>query len=315
MTERITKRKRGLRRVRRGERLWPGELDRVDDPPATLWLRGREELLAREPGEDREALPDRVAIVGTRSPTPYGEAQARRFASILAERGFCIVSGLARGIDHCAHAAALEVGGATIAVLGSGVDRPWPGGELAARVGREGLLLSEYPPGQSPRRHHFPLRNRLISGLARVVLVVEAAHASGSLITARWAADQGREVFAVPGRVDQPMARGCHRLLREGARLVEDPGEILEELGAGEEQQPGGARRSKSASPLREDVLARALIGETLTADELATRLDLPLPEVLARLVGLELAGAVVRAPGGLYRRPARESAGPPEGG
>ena len=265
---------------------WPGELNEIDGPPEELWHRGRIEPL--QPGP-------RVAIVGTRSPTPYGEGQARRFAGYLAERGVCIVSGLARGIDHCAHEAALDAGGATLAVLGCGVDRPWPSGELAERVIREGALLSEYPPGQPPRRHHFPRRNRLISGLARAVLVVEAAHASGSLITARWAADQGRSVFAVPGRVDQPMARGCHRLLREGASLVENPAEILEDLDL--RADPAVPRPRRADSPLVE-----ALRGETLSADELGERLDLSLSEVLVQLVGLELAGDVVRAPGGLYR-------------
>ena len=268
-----------------GTPCWPAELDDIDDPPEELWIAGRAELLRRRP---------RVAVVGTRSPTPYGELQAARVAACLAAHGVVVVSGLARGVDELAHRAALEGGGATLAVLGSGVDRPWPEGELAQRMLREGCLVSEFRPGQGPRRHHFPWRNRLIAGLSDLVVVVEAAYSSGSLITARWAVDQGRDVFAIPGRVDHPMSRGCHRLIREGAELLESPGELLVALGL----EPAPA--ASEAPPA--DPLLAALRGETCTADELAARLALPTPEVLARLVELELAGHVVRGPGGLYR-------------
>jgi DNA processing protein len=265
--------------------LWPAELAHLEHPPDELWLRGRTELLLREP---------RVAVVGTRSPTPYGELQAARLATFLALRGVTVVSGLARGIDEIAHRAALDAGGATLAVLGSGVDRPWPAGTLADRMADEGLLLSEFPPGQSPRRHHFPWRNRLIAALGRAIVVVEAAHASGSLITARWAADLGRAVFAIPGRVDHPMSRGCHRLLRAGAELLETPADLLPALGL--ESPPA------QAPPEGEHPFLSALRGATLTADELAVRLAKPASEVLVALVELELAGAVARGPGGLYR-------------
>lgn len=264
---------------------WPAELDTLAHPPEELWLSGRSDLLARGP---------RVAIVGTRSPTPYGELQAARIATFLASQGVVVVSGLARGIDAFAHRATLDVGGATLAVLGCGVDRPWPAGELARRMQSEGCLVSEFPPGQGPRRHHFPWRNRLIAGLARAVVVVEAAHASGSLITAHWAADQGRAVFAVPGRVDHPMSRGCHRLLREGAELLESPAELLPALGLAPVREP---ERPSPTSPL-----LAALVGQTLTADELARTLARPVAEVLSELVELELGGALVRGPGGLYR-------------
>jgi DNA processing protein len=267
-----------------GLRPWPTELDSIEHPPTELWLRGRPDCLERRP---------RVAVVGTRSPTPYGELQAALLAAFLARHGVTVVSGLARGIDGIAHRAALDAGGATLAVLGSGVDRPWPAGELAERMTREGCLLSEFPPGQAPRRHHFPWRNRLISGLASAVVVVEAAHASGSLITARWAVDQGRAVFAIPGRVDHPMSRGCHRLLREGAELLEAPADLLPALGF--------ERVEESAAPVSHPLLA-ALRGETLSADELALRLEWPVAEVLVALVELELDGAVARGPGGLYR-------------
>jgi len=278
---------------------WPRELSQIAAPPEELWLRGRVRLLAREL---------RIAIVGTRSPTPYGEMQARRFASELAVNGVVIVSGLARGIDHAAHSAALDAGGATIAVLGSGVDRPWPDTELVERVASDGLLVSEFAPGTPPRKHHFPQRNRLISGLCQAVLVVEAAHASGSLITARWAADQGRQVCALPGRVDHPMARGCHRLIREGAALVETPEEVLAELGlafaatAGARAPPDVLEDAVPEATGLQAVLLGALVGETLSADDLCERTRGGLSDVLTALVELELAGAVVRGPGALYR-------------
>lgn len=271
---------------------WPAELAEIEAPPEELWARGRVELLARGP---------RIAVVGTRAPTPYGEAQARRFARALADAGAVIVSGLARGIDAAAHEAALDAGGGTIAVLGSGVDRPWPTGPLTERMLAEGLLLSEHAPGEPPKRHHFPLRNRLISGLSRMVLVVEAAEASGSLITARWAADQGRTVVALPGRVDHPMARGCHRLIREGAQLVEDPEELLEELGLGRATGPNVSSSPAPLAPAAQALLEQ-LRGETLTPDELAERCRLSVAEVLAALVELELGGRVARGCGALYR-------------
>jgi DNA processing protein len=283
---------------------WPRELDTIESPPQALWSRGQVGVLHRGP---------RVAVVGTRSPSPYGADQARRFAAHLALRGVVVVSGLARGIDSAAHAAALEVGGATVAVLGSGVDRPWPAGPLTDRVAAEGLLLSELAPGTAPAKRHFPLRNRLIAGLSRVVVVIEAAYRSGSLITARWAADQGREVLALPGRVDQPLARGCHRLLREGAGLVESPEEVLELLGIegsaetepSAEAEPRGTGAPRSAGTLAQRLL-EALTGETASAEDLARRLERPLGEVLACLALQELDGYVARSPGGLYRRPPR---------
>jgi DNA processing protein len=272
---------------------WPEELNSIEGRPERIWLAGRIEWLGCRP---------RIAIVGSRSPTPYGEAQARRFALALAESGACVVSGLARGVDHAAHRAALDVGGATIAVLGSAVDRPWPVGPLTEEMGTRGLLLSEFQPGQSPRPHHFPLRNRLISGLCVGVVVIEAAHASGSLITARWAADQGRSVWALPGRVDHPMSRGSHRLIREGAGLVESPDEIVRELfgdRAGRDSEHPRVPVEVSSEAQR--ILA-VLQGESLNTDEICTRSGLELQPALAALVELEVADCVVRAPGGIYR-------------
>lgn len=274
--------------------MWPAELEQIDVPPEVLWVRGRTELLSHTP---------RIAIVGTRAPTPYGEAQAARFASGLAEAGCSIVSGMARGIDQAAHRAALHVGGATIAVLGSGVDCPWPPGALCDAISEQGLLVSEFQPGEPPRPHHFPLRNRLISGLCCGVVVIEAAHASGSLITARWAADQGRSVYALPGRVDHPMARGTHGLIREGATLVESPEQVLEDLGLC--ATDGSANRHASNERVRSPDAQRlmdALRGETLGADEIAARTGRALTSVLVELVALEMGGDVVRGPGGLYR-------------
>ncbi len=251
-----------MQRITPGSKDWPPEFEPIDSPPERLWLRGRVELLGRRP---------RVAIVGSRAPTPYGEGQALRFARAFASAGAVVVSGMARGIDAAAHTGALDVGGATLAVLGSGLDRPWPAGALADRLVDEGLLLSEFHPGQGPRKFHFPLRNRLISALAEAVVVIEAAYVSGSLITAHWAADQGKRVYALPGRVDHPMARGCHRLIREGAELVESPAEVLRELGF--PQLPFDEPEAARLRP-RQDPIEVALIGETLTSDELAEQLD-----------------------------------------
>jgi DNA processing protein len=280
--------------VERGSPSWPDELSHIDDVPERIWIRGRTAILRLRP---------RVAIVGARGPSPYGTAQAQRFARELARAGLVVVSGLARGIDQAAHAAALDAGGATIAVLGSAVDRPWPDGEVARRLPHEGLLLSEFQPGTDPRPHHFPRRNRLISGLCTGVLIVEAAAASGSLITARWAADQGRTVWALPGRVDHPLARGTHKLLREGATLVESPEEIVQELRTGLPPGPIAAGAAPEALPTAQAAVLAVLVGETLDASEVAARARLSGPDALATLVELELAGRVVRAPGALYRR------------
>ncbi len=276
--------------IERGGPSWPACLENIDGTPGELWLRGRAELLTRE---------RRIAVVGTRSPTPYGEAQALRFGAALAEAGVLVVSGMARGVDQAAHRGALRVKGDTLAVLGSGIDRPWPTGPLVDELAERGLLVSEFPPGQTPRPHHFPLRNRIISGLADAVVVIEAAAASGSLITAQWALDQGRGVLALPGRVDHPMSRGTHRLLREGALLVESPEELLAEV-------YGGPRPPSRAPRATEAPCVVALRGETLTADELAAQLGREVKEVLVDLVKLELAGELVRCPGGLWRRTER---------
>lgn len=279
---------------------WPEALEHVEDPPARLWYRGERSLLTAWP---------RIAIVGSRAPTPYGEAQARRFAAAFARAGVAVVSGLARGVDGAAHAAALEEGGATIAVLGSGVDVPWPTGTVTDAVLSRGLVLSEFAPGVGPRRHHFPIRNRIIAALGAGVLVVEAAERSGSLVTARFAVDLGVHVFGIPGRVDHPMSRGVLALLRDGATAVGSPEQLLADLfGEGAAPAPsaptggpaGGPGPTIGTLPRR---VFDALLGETATAAEVARGLHADVAKVLAALVELELDGWVRRAPGGLYAR------------
>lgn len=284
--------------VERGSSSWPSELSEIEGAPDRLWMRGRIDLVDRRP---------RVAIVGTRGPSPYGEAQSARFGRELARAGITVVSGMARGVDQAAHRAALDAGGATLAVLGSAVDRPWPDGEIARRLAVEGLLISEFQPGTDPRPHHFPLRNRLISGLCVGVLVVEAAAASGSLITARWAADQGRQAWAIPGRVDHPLSRGTHKLIREGGVLVESPDEIVREVmegvcGASASIDPNAGVDTTAPTGTAGRILA-ALEGETLDASEIAERVGGSVPDVLVALVEMEMAGRIARGPGGLYRR------------
>ena len=283
-------------RIEPGGPSWPPRLMEIDGVPEFLWLRGDERALSKA---------RLVAIVGSRSPTPYGLEQARLFAMSFAANGVVVISGLARGIDAAAHVGALDAGGETIAVLGCGVDRPWPKGEVTRRVLEEGLLLSEHSPGTDPRPHHFPLRNRLISGLSDGVVVIEAAARSGSLITARWAADQGRDVFALPGRVDHPMSRGTHRLLREGAALVEDPGEVLTELFS-------STQTHEDVAPIEGDVVLEELARGDRTVDELSAATGIEVRALLARLVEEELSGLVTRAPGGIYRLVRRRARGRP---
>ena len=205
-----------------GSEDFPELLARIADPPAELYVAGDVEALH---------LPA-IAIVGSRNPTEGGRRNAYAFARHLSRAGFCIVSGLALGIDTAAHRGALDGGGKTIAVLGHGIDRIYPpqNEALAKEIVANGAVCTEFPPGYPPRRENFPRRNRLISGLALGTLVVEAAKRSGSLISARLAGEQGREIFAIPGSIHNPMARGCHQLIRQGAKLVESADDILSEL-------------------------------------------------------------------------------------
>lgn len=278
--------------ILRGDATWPMGLETIEVEPARLWLRGRRSLLAG---------PRRIAIVGSRAPTPYGTAQAERFGFELASAGFCVVSGMARGVDAAAHTGALRADGATIGVLGCGVDRPWPAGPLANRMIQEGLLVSEYAPGVTPRRHHFPLRNRIIAGLSDAVIVIEAARASGSLITARWAADQGQDVFALPGRVDHPMARGTLDLIREGATPVESPAMLVKDLYGAAQDEMFAEEPKSAATTLIESSILRALQGETMPAGEVAGVIESDLHDTLSALSSMEVRGLLRRAPGGLY--------------
>ncbi|VFR30923.1 Rossmann fold nucleotide-binding protein Smf possibly involved in DNA uptake [plant metagenome] len=283
---------------------YPAMLRTLPDPPLVLYARGE---LAR-------LQSDGMAIVGARNATPAGLANAQVFARHLAGAGWCIVSGLARGIDAAAHTGALEAGadgGSTVAVLGTGIDLCYPAAhrKLANAIAAQGVLLTELPLGTEPLPHHFPRRNRLVAGLARGVLVVEAARQSGSLGTARLAAEGGREVFALPGSIHSPLSRGCHALIRQGAKLVEVAQDIAEELGP-----PKGGRTRWAAhapdgtpepAPLSAAVhpLLTAMGYEPVHPDTLALRTSRSAASLHADLLALELEGAVLRLPGGRFQR------------
>ena len=278
-----------------GDPHYPTALLQTADPPLLLYLQGDPAVLLRPA----------LAVVGSRNATPQGLANARAFAQALATQGWCIVSGLALGIDAAAHEGALEAAGGvgTVAVVGTGLDRVFPARHraLAHRIAAAGALLSEYAPGSPPLREHFPERNRLIAGLSQGTLVVEAALASGSLITARLASEAGREVFAIPGSIHSPQARGCHALIRQGAKLVETAEDIVEEL-RGQRPLPL-PEAADTAEPGREDPLLAALGHDPVTLDALLARTGESAAVLSARLLELELEGRVARLPGGLYQR------------
>lgn len=268
---------------------YPQALLELGHAPPVLYFTGQRAVL------NRPAL----AIVGSRNATPQGAENATAFAQALSDAGFAIVSGLAQGIDAAAHVGALRGAGSTLAVVGTGLDRVYPARHrnLAHAIAASGGLLSEFPPGTPPLPHHFPRRNRLIAGLARGVLVVEAALSSGSLITARLAGEAGREVFAIPGSIHSPMARGCHRLIRDGAKLVETAQDILDELG-GSSRVPPPAAAATPAHPLLD-----ALADDPADVDALCARTGQPPDVVLETLVLLELDGEVAALPGGRWQR------------
>ncbi len=287
---------------------YPPLLAQLASAPVAIYLKGRPEIL----------LSAQLAIVGSRNPTAGGERTAREFAEFLARAGLTITSGLALGIDSSAHEGALDGAadgrGATVAVLGCGLDETYPpeNRELAERIlSQGGALASEFPPGTAPRRENFPRRNRLISGLSLGTLVVEAARHSGSLITARLAAEQGREVYAIPGSIHNPLTRGCHELLRQGARLVESADEILSELRIPftkqdiTESAQATAPRAFAAPGLDKEyeILLDALGFEPQSVDALVDRTGLPSPSLASMLLILELEGRVGSYPGGRYVR------------
>lgn len=280
-----------------GDAHYPPALLQTPDPPLLLHAWGRVEALAG-------CL---VAVVGSRRASPQGLRDAHRFARQLGEAGVTVVSGLALGIDGAAHAGALEGPGLGVAVVGTGLDQVYPRQHtaLAARLRARGLLLSEYPPGTPPLPAHFPQRNRIIAGLSRGTLVVEAALKSGSLITARMAAEMGREVWALPGSIHAEQARGCLALIKQGAALVETPEEVLADLGLAGGVAP--RRAAEAAAPAGEPpetpVELRALGADTLTLDELVDRTGTPPAVLSARLLTWELEGRVARLPGGRFQR------------
>ena len=289
--------------VQADDERFPQLLAEINNPPLLLYVDGNADFLH---------LPA-IAIVGSRNPTKGGERNAFEFAQHLASAGFTIISGLAQGIDTAAHRGALAAGGQTIAFLGHGIDRIYPAANqaLAEEIAASGALVSEFPLGTHPQKELFPQRNRLISGLSLGTLVVEAARRSGSLITARLAGEQGREVFALPGSIHNPMARGCHQLIRQGAKLVETGDDIIAELAplAGQILQNTMESRSNDSSVETghqdldaEYVQLRSYIGhDPIGIDELALNSGLTIDQVSSMLLILELHGEIEPLSGGRY--------------
>lgn len=292
---------------------YPPQLREIGSPPAALFVAGDAALLWYPA----------VAVVGSRAASAGGRANAATFAAALADAGLCVTSGLAAGIDACAHTAALETGGATVAVLGTGPDIVYPRGNrrLMEAIADAGAIVSEHPPGTPALRPHFPGRNRVIAGLSLATLVVEAAQRSGALITARLAADIGREVFAIPGSIHNPMARGCHRLIRDGAALVESPEEILASLAdqvatlAGSQRQRlqdavGTGQSLDTLLALPDyNILWKAMGHDPICMDELVLRTGLTAAQASSMLLTLELEGHVVAEHGRYSRKTVREGA------
>jgi DNA processing protein len=299
-----------------GDANYPAPLLDIPDPPLMLYAMGQTAQLATLRVEQT------LAIVGSRNPTPQGAENARNFASSLAASGLTVVSGLALGVDGAAHEGALQgalksgfqAGAtgplATIAVVGTGLDRVYPRQhrDLAHRIAQNGLILSEYPLGTPPLAPNFPRRNRLISGLSQATLVVEAALASGSLITAKQALEQGRDVMAIPGSIHSAQSKGCHALIKQGAKLVESVQDVLEELRLPHAAAQGtlALDKGRTETPLRDDAenaLLRALGHDPVSLDALQARCGWPTAQLQAELMELELVGQVARLPGGLFQR------------
>ncbi|MBS0452919.1 MAG: DNA-protecting protein DprA [Proteobacteria bacterium] len=281
---------------------YPASLLETADPPLLLYLMGPAQF-------DLTQLGRSLAVVGSRNPTPQGASNARAFGRALTESGVSVVSGLALGIDGAAHEGALDGAAgndkllATVAVVGTGLDRVYPARhrQLAHRIAQQGLLVSELPLGTPPLTQNFPKRNRIIAGLTRGTLVVEAALQSGSLITARLAVEQGKEVFAIPGSIHAPQARGCHALIRQGAKLVETVKDIFEDLRL--EPAPTKHVAPSSARTQEEPPLLAAMGHDPVSLDALVARTGWPAAQLQAQLLEMELSGEVARLPGGLFQR------------
>ena len=285
--------------ISQGDADYPEFLDQIQGPPKQLYVNG-------DPGSLH--LPA-IAIVGSRNPTQGGLRNAFEFARHLGSRGFCIVSGLAQGIDTAAHRGALDAGAATIAFLGHGIDIVYPAAnrDLAHDIARTGAIVSEFPIGMRPHKELFPQRNRLISGISFGTLVIEAARRSGSLITARLASEQGREVFALPGSIHNPLARGCHKLIQQGAKLVETADDIVAEIAplAGHMLQTAVESTINDSPSATSDsdyrALKESLSFDPMGADQLAENSGLTIDQVSSMLLILELEGEVESLPGGRY--------------
>jgi DNA processing protein len=275
---------------------YPPQLKEISDPPPVLFVRGNPALLSRP----------QIAIVGSRNPSTLGLETAFNFAKSLSQRGFVITSGLALGIDAAGHEGALSAHGLTIAVAGTGLDRVYPARhkDLATRIVKTGAMISEFPPGTSAKANHFPRRNRIISGLCQGLLVVEAARESGSLITARMALEQNREVFAIPGSIHNPLARGCNALIREGAKLVETCQDILEELNLYNQQDDNSFPvNSQTMLDLEQQTLLNLIMFSPTTIDMLAENTGESVEVISSMLLILELQGYIEATPGGCYTR------------
>ena len=278
---------------------YPGLLLNIPDPPPLLYLKGRRELLGSPA----------LAIVGSRNATPQGLANAEAFAEAASSAGLCVISGMALGVDAAAHRGGLRGAAASIAVVGTGLDIVYPARnrELAHELARKGALISEFPLGTPALGSNFPRRNRIISGISRGCLVVEAALQSGSLITARQALEQGRDVFAIPGSIHSPLSKGCHALIKQGAKLVESAQDILEELGY--PPTPNAAARATydaggvDEAGAEDSLLLRHLGHDATDIDTLCVRCGLTAEAVSAMLLMLELDGVVASLPGGRYQR------------
>ncbi len=282
----------GLKAIALGDERYSPWLAAIVDPPSVLWVRGR------IPPIDRPA----VAVIGSRQATPAGLQMGRALGEGLAAAGLTVVSGLARGVDGASHEGALAAGGLTIAVLGCGPDIVYPAEhrDLATRIAASGGVISEFPPGTSPQSHHFPLRNRIISGLSRAVIVIEAGERSGSLITAKMAMEQGRDVLVVPGNVLSGRNKGGHALIKDGARLVESIEDVLGELGVNCEIDKREVDELGADKSVSENELSRHMaIGETYDADTLAGLTGWNVSRLLSGLAAMELGGTVKRSPGG----------------